>query len=168
MANRTPVVAHDTVEELRKKIKASSDVAYRQRLKIIIAAKSGEKRSETAERLMTCERNVSVWVRRYNTGGSEALRTNKGGRPAGNPVWDAQIFVDLAKEIDTQKGYWSVPRMHAWITENKKEDIPEQTIWYRMDKLGYSYKSARPHPVQGNREKQAAFKKGASYRSSRL
>lgn len=164
MANRIPVAAHDTVEALRGKIKKSSDEAYKQRLKIIIAAKEDTKRSEIANRLMISTRSVSVWVGRYNKGGSEALRTNKDGRPEGNPVWDASVFDELAKEIN-KGGYWSIPRMQAWLKEHKKKDIPEQTVWYRMDKLGYSYKSARPHPVQGNKDKQETFKKGASFRS---
>jgi transposase len=164
MANRIPVAAHDTVEALREKMKKSSDVAYKQRLKIIIAAKAGTKHKDIADRLMISTRSVSVWIGRYNKRGSEALKTNKGGRPGGNPIWDASLFEDLAKEID-KGGYWSIPRMQAWFKEHKHKDIPEQTVWYRMDKLGYSYKSARPHPVQGNREKQDAFKKGASPRS---
>lgn len=95
------------------------------------------------------------------------LISNKGGRPEGNPKWDTAIFDALVKEIDTKKGYWSIPRMQQWIREHHKKEIPEQTVWYRMDKLNYSYKSARPHPVQGNKEKQEAFKKGVSFRSSR-
>ena len=50
--------------------------------------------------------------------------------------------------------------MQEWIKEQYQKDIPEQTVWYRMDKLNYSYKGARPHPVQGDRERQETFKKG--------
>lgn len=164
MANRITVAAHDTVEALREKIKKSSDEAYKQRLKIILAAKSNAKRDDVAARLMICTRSISVWVGRYNNGGADALKTNKGGRPEGNPKWDKELFEDLAKEID-KGGYWSVPRMQEWLKKKKKQDIPEQTVWYRMDQLSYSYKSARPHPVQGNKEKQDIFKKGALFRS---
>ena len=164
MATRITVAAHDTVEALRGKIKKSSDEAHKQRLKIIIASKEDTRRSEIAQRLMISTRSISVWVGRYNKGGSDALKTDKGGRPEGNPIWDASVFEDLAKEID-KGGYWSIPRMQTWLKEHKKKSIPEQTVWYRMDKLGYSYKSARPHPVHGNKEKQETFKKGASSRS---
>ena len=51
--------------------------------------------------------------------------------------------------------------MQEWLIANKKKDIPEQTVWYRMNQLDYSYKGARPHPTQGNKEKQDGFKKGS-------
>lgn len=164
MANRIQVAAHDTVEALKEKMKSSSDEAYKQRLKIIIAGKGNASRSDIAERLMISTRSISVWIGRYNKGGLTALCVNKGGRPGGNPRWDGELFEDLAQEID-KGGYWSVPRMQEWLKKHKQKDIPEQTVWYRMDQLKYSYKSSRPHPVQGSKEKQDVFKKGASYRS---
>ena len=69
-------------------------------------------------------------------------------------------FEELCKEID-KGGYWSIPKMQEWIEKHHHKAIPEQTVWYRMDQLSYSYKGARPHPVQGNKDKQEAFKKGA-------
>ena len=90
--------------------------------------------------------------------------SNKGGRPEGNPKWDSALFEDLANVID-KGGYWSIPKMQAWISEHHKKDIPEQTVWYRMNQLDYSYKGARPHPVQGDKDKQEVFKKGVLSRS---
>jgi transposase len=163
MAHLT-VVAHDTEPELQEKLRHAHDEAFKTRLKAILLAKKGEKRYEIVDRLTVDASSVTTWVQRYNEKGTSALVSNKGGRPEGNPKWDASIFTDLAKEID-KGGYWSVPRMQEWLKSNKKKEIPEQTVWYRMDQLNYSYKSARPHPTQGNREKQGLFKKGASSRS---
>ena len=164
MANITKTLGHDTEAELRKKISGASDEAYKTRLKAIILAKNGKKRFEIVLQLTVDPKSVTTWIKRYNKGGTNALQSNKGGRPEGNPKWDEDIFDGLAKEID-KGGYWSIPRMREWLSANKKKDIPEQTVWYRMDQLGYSYKGARPHPVQGNREKQELFKKGVSLRS---
>jgi transposase len=118
------------------------------------------------ERLTVDASSVTEWIHRYNEKGTDALVSNKGGRPEGNPKWDQSIFDDLAKEID-KGGYWSVPRMQAWLKKHKNKEIPEQTVWYRMDQLKYSYKSSRPSPIGGSVEKRDAFKKGASYRSWR-
>jgi transposase len=109
--------------------------------------------------LSVSDHSITNWVHIYNKGGIHALATNKGGRPKGSTVWKDDIFADLAKAID-KGGYWSIPIMQKWLTEHHAVHIPEQTVWYRMDQLNYSYKSARPHPVQGNKEKQQAFKKG--------
>ena len=155
---------HDTVAALKIKLRDHPDEAYKTRVKAIILAKKGKKRFEIVEQLIVDAKSVTTWIAKYNEGGIAALVSNKGGRPEGNPKWDANIFKDLAKEID-KGGYWSIPRMQEWLSKNKQKDIPEQTVWYRMDQLDYSYKGARPHPVQGNRDKQEAFKKGALSRS---
>ncbi|HEY4515378.1 MAG TPA: winged helix-turn-helix domain-containing protein [Candidatus Paceibacterota bacterium] len=164
MANRITVEKHDTVEGLRKKLRQASDEAEKIRLKAIIAAKQGKKRYEIVEQLMVDAKSVTTWLARYNAGGTNTLKTNKGGRPKGNPKWDSAHFEKLTKQID-KGGYWSIPRMQEWLSEHCKVNIPEQTVWYRMDQLHYSYKGARPHPVQGDREKQETFKKGALLRS---
>lgn len=159
MANYIKVLGHDTEAKLREKLGIASDEAYKTRLKAIILAKKGKKRFEIVSQLTVDPKSVTTWLQKYNKGGTNALKSNYGGRPEGNPKWDASIFDDLAREID-KGGYWSIPLMQEWLKKNKKEDIPEQTVWYRMDKLNYSYKGARPHPTQGNKEKQESFKKG--------
>lgn len=155
---------HDTIEALQKKLRKATDEAYKTRLKAILLAKKGKKRYEIVDQLTVDAKSVTTWLARYNEQGTAALTTNKGGRPAGNPKWAATVFADLAAAID-QGGYWSIPRMQEWIRTHHKKDIPEQTVWYRMDQLHYSYKGARSHPAQGNKERQDAFKKGGSYHS---
>jgi transposase len=167
MAQAITLRGRDSVAELRQQIKESHDDAQKARIRAIINIKEGATRVDVAKRFVVDTDSITAWVKAYNKGGTAALKMNRGGRPEGNPKWDTTIFDALAKEIDTKKGYWSIPKMQEWITFHHKKDIPEQTVWYRMDKLNYSYKSARPHPVQGNREKQEAFKKGVSFHSLR-
>jgi transposase len=155
------VIAHDTAAELLAELRCAHDEAFKTRVKVIRLALSDTPRCEIAEQLMVDLKSVTSWVKRYNERGISGLATHKGGRPEGNPKWDKEPFDALAQEID-KGGYWSVPRMQEWLKQKYKKDIPEQTIWYRMDQLKYSYKSARPHPTQGNRERQETFKKGAS------
>ncbi len=158
------VVAHDTATELRQKLRTAHDEAFKNRVKAILLALEGKKRYEIVAQLAVDPSRVTAWIQRYNKGGTDALIFSKGGRPEGNPKWDATLFDALAQEID-KGGYWSIPRMQEWLKKQYKKDVPEQTVWYRMDQLHYSYKGARPHPVQGNKERQETFKKGASPRS---
>jgi transposase len=158
------VVAHDTATGIRKKLRTAHDAAFKTRMKAVLLALEGRKRYEIVEQLTVDASRVTEWIQWYNTGGTPALVRGKGGRPEGNPKWNTSIFTALAKEID-KGGYWSIPRMMEWIKTHKHKDIPEQTVWYRMDKLGYSYKGARPHPIKGDRERQDTFKKGVSPRS---
>ncbi len=156
--------AHGSVSDLRRALKESKDANQKTRIRAIINIKEGATKTATAKRFVVSRTSVVSWVSAYNKGGVLALCMSKGGRPEGNRIWDTTIFDALAKEID-KGGYWSIPKMQEWIKKHHTKDIPEQTVWYRMDQLKYSYKSSRPHPVQGNKEKQETFKKGASYRS---
>lgn len=158
------MVAHDSVSELKDKIKHSKDEAFRVRLRAIVKVMQGKKQSVVADELSVCVRGVTAWVHKYSISGTDGLATKPSGRPKGNPKWKPDIFENLAKEID-KGGHWSIPRMREWIQKHHACSIPEQTVWFRMDALKYSYKSGRPHPIQGNREKQALFKKRASMRS---
>ena len=160
MPKRIPLAEHDTLEGLKVKLKSIHDPAHKTRIRAIINTKKGSSRKEVSEVLSVSYDTIGDWVKKYNEGGVAALKTNKGGRSEGNPKWDTRIFDDLTKEIDKGGRYWSIPLMCAWIKDHKKREIPENTVWYHMADLKYSYKSARPHPYKGDTEKQEAFKKG--------
>ena len=152
-----------TIASLKQALKVTADAAHRTRIRAIIKLCEGKTKTAIAAELIISRTMLIEWVKRYNQGGVSALSLSKGGRPAGNPKWDNELFAELAKEID-KGGYWSIPRMQEWIKGQYQKDIPEQTVWYRMDKLNYSYKSARPHPILGDRDRQETFKKGDSPR----
>src|ERR1035441_6911632 len=88
MANQIQVLNHDTEAELRKKLGEGSDKAYKTRLKAIIGAKQGKKRYEIVSQLTVDPKSVTTWLQKYNESGTDALKSNKGGRPEGNPKWD--------------------------------------------------------------------------------
>lgn len=160
MAYFTQVAPYHNIATLKVAIKRSHDEGQKTRLRAIMAAQAGGTRNDIVIMLQVSDHSITNWVHAYNKGGIDALKTNKGGRPKGHAKWSNDIFTDLARAID-KGGYWSIPRMQEWLKKHKDKDIPEQTVWYRMDQLNYSYKSARPHPYKGNKERQAAFKKGA-------
>lgn len=164
MKNHIPLADHDSAAQLQAAIQQTRDSIFAVRLKAVLIRKQGKNPQAVANSLLVSDRAVRNWILAYNAGGIAGLKPKPPGRPEGNPKWDAKPFEELTKEID-KGGYWSIPRMQEWLKEHHHQNIPEQTVWYRMDKLKYSYKSARPHPIQGNKEKQDAFKKGGSSRS---
>lgn len=155
-----PLENKHSYEELKSLLKKNKDELMKTRVKILLLIKKGFSRKEISERLSVNIDTITDIVKRYNKNGVGSLKTNKGGRPEGNPVWDNDIFEELVKEIDKQDKYWSIPIMQEWITENYKKSIPEQTVWYRMNKMnGMSYKSSRPRPHLGDEKKRDMFKK---------
>lgn len=162
--NRCKIAPHHTLPELVLAKNRSSDDGQKLRLRAIINIKKGKLMKQVSEELVVSEKSLGVWLSRYNEKGIDALASNKGGRPEGNPKWDSAIWETLGDTIKTQGGYWSIPKMQEWIENKYKKAIPEQTVWYHLDKLGFSYKSSRPHPYKGDRERQESFKKGASHK----
>jgi transposase len=161
MQHRIPLKPHASIDTLTATLKSARGDILRTRLKAIILRARDHTPQEIAERLLVNDRSVRDWITLYNDSGIAGLSPKPSGRTEGNPKWDSVVFTELATEID-KGGYWSIPRMQEWIHDTHRVDIPEQTVWYRMDKLKYSYKGARPHPVQGDIERQDTFKKGAS------
>lgn len=161
MAYKLQLKPHDTVAKLKQAIKSSKNEAQKTRIRAIIKLKQGTIKDEVADDFVVSKKTILYWMHCYNKNGVAGLKMNKGGRPKGNHKWNQSIFNELVKEIDKGGKCWSIPMMQDWIEENHKEKVPEQTVWYHIDKLGYSYKSSRPHPYKGDREKQQVFKKRA-------
>lgn len=161
MAKKMLLSPRDSVARLERAIRESVDEEQRTRIRVILAFKEGAKQKEVAKRFVVHRETVGAWVFAYNEGGVEALKMSKGGRPEGNPKWDGKIFEALTRKIGKGGQYWSVPLMCEWIRKRFRVEIPENTVWYRVRDLGFSHKSARPHPYRGDRKRQAAFKKGA-------
>lgn len=165
MAKTMAVAERDSLAGLHKAVKRSDDEAQKTRIRAIIALKEGKTKTLVAESFAISRTSVVSWVVLYNGGGTDALRMGKGGRPEGNPKWEAEPFEALGKEVE-KGGYWSVPKMQQWLAKEKELDIPQQTVWYRVRQMDYSYKSSRPHPARGSEKAREAFKKGASRRTS--
>lgn len=160
--NRCKIASHHSLTELILAKNKSSDDGQKLRLRAIINIKKGKLMQQISEELVVSEKSLGVWLAKYNEKGVSGLASNKGGRPEGNPKWDTKIWESLGNTIKTRGGYWSIPKMQEWIENTYKKAIPEQTVWYHLDKLGFSYKSSRPHPYKGDRERQGSFKKGGS------
>jgi transposase len=154
------------IPTLKNHLHTINSQSERVRVRAIIKIGQQKQIQDIAEELMVSRRSISTWNKRFTEKGISGLQDNSGGRKEGNPKWNQEIFKSLAVEIEKQDRYWSIPLMVEWIKVHHKKTIPEQTIWYQLDKRGYSYKSSRPHPYLGNKEKQESFKKGAWYKAS--
>lgn len=161
MTNQSPIRLKHTEDELRAALAHANNEAHRTRIKAIMHIAGGATHAQACDRLVVNKNTMTAWVDAYNQDGIEGLDLSKGGRPKGNHKWEQSLFDALVKEID-KGGYWSVPRMQEWLKEHEGEEVPESTVWYHITRLGYSHKSARPHPYKGSKERQDAFKKGAS------
>jgi transposase len=162
--NRVKIAPHHTLSELVLAKNKSSDDGQKLRLRAIINIKKGKLMRQISEEILVSQKSLGIWLGKYNKDGIVGLATDKGGRPEGNPVWETEIWDELGKMLKEKGGYWSIPLMQDWIQKEYKKSIPEQTVWYNLNRLKFSYKSSRPHPYKGNSELQESFKKRALQR----
>lgn len=160
--NLKPILLQNkhSIKQLEAMLSKRTEPFERNRIKVLIELKKGKTKAEIVATFHMERGTLLDWIKAYNKDGIKGLKTNKGGRPEGNPIWDDAIFESLEKQINTQDQYWSVPLMIEWIKKRYHKDIPEQTVWYRMNKMSnFTYKSSRPTPYLGDTRKQNTFKK---------
>ena len=73
--------------------------------------------------------------------------------------YDEEIFEALFREIDKMDRHWTVLQMSEWINEEFGINIKPNTVQYRLHRANYSWKTNRPSPYKGDKEKQDTFKK---------
>jgi len=150
---------HHKIEELREEFKKSKDGRYSLRIESIILKKEGKRTKEIEEILLVSRMSLSKWIRRYNERGLEGLKTKKTtGR---KEKWGEEFFKELFEELDKNKGFWTVKKMQKFIEEKHNVKIPVESIRRKIHKSGYSWKTSRPSPYKGDKEKQEEFKKNS-------
>jgi len=151
---------HNTLKELKQEMRKATDGRYQLRINTIILLKEGEKSSQIRERLLIGSDTYCRWIRSYNDGGLEALKSIKiTGRKEGNPEYEDYIFEELFQKLDLMQEYWSVIKMIKFVKDLHNIEVPNETMRMRVKRAGYSYKSNRPSPYKGDKVKQDEFKK---------
>ena len=156
---RLKVKEHHNIKELREEFKKSKNGRYSLRLQCIIMAKEGIKAGEIEEKLLISADTYGKWIKRYNEKGLEGLKRKK--REKQYQKWKDELYKELYEELDKNKGYWTVKIMQKFIEEKHNVKIPEETIRRKIHQKGYSWKTSRPSPYKGDKERQEEFKKNS-------
>ena len=154
---RLEVKEYHTIEELRREIRRTKDGRYSLRIQSVILRKEGKSTKEIEKTLQISRDTFSRWIHRYNEKGLEGLKDKK--REGRKEKWGNELFKELFEELDENKGFWTIKKMQKFIEEKHKVKIPDESIRRKLHKVGYSWKSSRPSPYKGDREKQEEFKK---------
>ena len=101
------------------------------RLHLFVLLKSGQvtSRGQAATHLAVHRNTVAVWLRRYRTGGLEALLTYKGaGAPAGQKTLPPAVFAQLQARLATSSGVASYVELQQWLREAFGLEVPYTTL----------------------------------------
>jgi hypothetical protein len=129
----------ETARELRRRSRApTSTVRERDRADLILARLDGVSVTETAARLKTTAKRVSLWSRRFETDGLGGLEDEPGrGRKPSIPMQKIERVLTEATRPPTNRARWSVRSMsrHAGISPSTV-----QRVWSQND--------VKPHVVK--------------------
>lgn len=144
--NKALPVIKESVEDLRKKIKAEKDARKRNRLQALFLVASGQAkyRSEVCRLLGFNRNSISAWFINYETGGIETML--KIEKPTGQPTLIPEAAVVEIKEIlANEKGFRTYGEIHALVVDKYKAAISYSAVYkFVRYRLGAKPKSPRP------------------------
>lgn len=158
------LIKHDTLEQWHDKIRRVRNNDHKLRMLVIekLLANPTLSGKKIQEIFFISAATMYSWISWYNKGGLEKLKTGNGGRGSSgdaNKQYDDKIFATLKEEIDkNQDKVWTLEKMQYFIKEKFNVEPTIQAIRYRI-KDTHSYKSSRPYPHKGDRNKLGQFKK---------
>lgn len=153
-----PLANHLTESELEDRIRSARDASIRDKYRAFLWILQGEKRREISKRLGVSRISIQNWVKRYNSEGESGLPRKSG---QGRKRTISPDKVERIKEwVRKGGGVWTLKRMRLKLAETEGISVSHQAIWFRLKESKWSWKTGRPTNPEGNKEAQAAFKKG--------
>jgi transposase len=150
---------------LEKLYRKASDPVLRTHLLMVWRTSLGDSIGEVARMVGYSRKWTTEIVRRYDSGGVEAL----GDRRHANPGAKERALLDEAGEAELLKalrgpppggGMWSGPKVARWIAErNGLERVHVQRGFEYLRKVRYSPQVPRPQNASADAQEQEAFKK---------
>jgi transposase len=164
MAKRINIIHHDTLEDFHKIITKTQNLELRYRLLAIekVLADATISSKQICKDLFINTNTFFKWLKWYNEGGIEKLKKGEGGKGFNGGVpkkYSDEAFEALKIEInENQDMVWTLEKMQYFLKEKFNLEPTIQAIRYRI-KETHSYKSSRPYPYKGDRDKLGRFKK---------
>ena len=160
------VEPHNTPEELREAVYRTSDADERDRVRMVLHAKLGERGRAIGERLGCTDRVVRKWVRRYNEGGLERLKDlPRSGRPR---------HLDKARDEDVRQRLDAGAQPRDGVCVLRGEDVRRileeefgatyslSGTYVVLHRLGYSSLVPRPQHPEADPSAQEEFEKNSA------
>jgi transposase len=142
-----PPILED-LDALQALLHRERDPKRKPRLHLLVLLKSGQgtSRGQAAAHLALHRHTVAAWLRRYRSGGLEALLTYKeAGAPAGQKTLPPAVFAQLQARLATSSGFASYRELQQWLREAFGLDVPYTTL-HGIVRYHLHAKLKRPRP----------------------
>ena len=160
----TTIREHLSGAELEVRYKTAIDPIAKSHFHALWLLSSGYEVDEVADLLSFSSRWLRALIKRYNTGGAEALgdqRIHNGTKPT---ILTPEALAALKERIETPPddgGLWSGPKIARWLAQfHGLRSVHDQRGWDALIAIGYSIQQPRPrHPDAPTDTGRAALKK---------
>ena len=165
-------VDDEKLKLLEKELKATKDIKWYKRLKIIQLSSQGEKVPQLAKQLDVCQATVRDYIKRYNSGGLETLNPDKSsGRPPTTQLtkaeWEELLHQSPChfEKLNTGSRNWTQDMLSEYCYQYLGVKIGASAICMLLKRMGISWnrgklKVTSPDPQYTvKRERVEALKK---------
>jgi transposase len=126
-------------DELQRRTRAPKLMRRtRDRLEMVRLSDAGWSIPQIARHLRLGEKNVRHWIKRYLTGGFDALpdQPHRGQSSCLTPA----LVAALQQEVEQSRRSWTAAQMADWLAEHHGLRLTPNHLARRMRRAGYSYK----------------------------
>lgn len=167
MPKRLNLEPHQSVEQLFKFYRQTSDPIERTRYQIIWLLAQGKRTEDVASVTGYCRNSIYRLVRRYNELGIDGMKDKRHEHPGGKPILTEIELSQLLQALQTPPadgGLWNSRKVADWMSNLLERPISIQRGWDYLRALELRLRVPRPEHDLADRDVQEAWKKNSIFR----
>jgi|TARA_B100002003_G_scaffold236263_1_gene252026 transposase len=155
-----PNPENGSLADIEEGIRCSPDQRTYIRLFVLKLLLQGYDKKELSKMFSKNIRSIQNWVRLWNEGGPEALKTGKysGRKPKIPPSAQAKLCELLRHPDEVNQTYWTARKLHGFLIEQFDIQLGYSTLTSYFRQHGFRLKVPRCWPNKQDEEKREAFR----------
>jgi transposase len=151
-------VSPEVLAELKKRLRAATDVRDKERLQVALWSTSGQHSLEQLAQLAGRARStIQIWLDHFEAGGVEALLKREAPPGLTSPLAEPKVQAQLKEGL--KAGRWrTAEQVAAWLREEHGIKRAAKSIYRWLGKAGGALRVPRPRHVQQDPLAAAAFR----------
>tara|TARA_Y100000031_G_C8193949_1_gene372765 strand:+ start:198 stop:1214 length:1017 start_codon:yes stop_codon:yes gene_type:complete len=160
-----PNPENGSLADIEEGIRCSPDRQTYERLFALKLLVQGYGNKEVSSMFSRSLRSIQNWVRLWNEGGAEALKTGKytGRKPKIHPTVQAKLCEMLQYPDEFNQSYWTARKLHGFLNEQFNIRLGYSTLTRYFRQHGFRLKVPRHWPLRQDEAKREAFRELLSH-----
>tara|TARA_B100000315_G_C14497139_1_gene550571 strand:- start:147 stop:1163 length:1017 start_codon:yes stop_codon:yes gene_type:complete len=155
-----PNPENGSLADIEEGIRCSPDQQTYVRLVALKMLIQGYDKKEVSSIFSKSLRSIQNWVKLWNEGGAEALKTGKysGRKPRIHPIVQAKLCELLRYPDEINQTYWTARKLYGLLNEQLNIQIGYSTLTRYFRQHGFRLKVPRHWPHRQDEERREAFR----------